>query len=434
MKKTIIILLLILPITVGAEKIWVEKNDTELRGGIRDFKCIDSTQCFATLITNDYNIIYKSTNQGDSWEVYAKMDRDIRGGTLGMTFTLDSLYFYLHNNYDPAIDVTTDGGETWKLTELKEAGDLNLRGILMFDRKIGVAFSFFNLFVTKDNWETYTSIDMTEYKGSGRMGSFFLDSNNLVLKTSFGGCNFIKYDIANDEWESYSECMQEEGEEVKQMMNVSFVNDSVGYAVGSQNSDFGGKGYDIVWKTTNKGKGWDIVLYDPETPRDDLMYGLTDVSFKDELHGFASGWGLLVETTDGGDTWNYHELPYPMNKDWEIVPAWAGAYPLLATSIGGFYRLEEATGIDKYILDSKAVKVRQTANNLLISIEDDKFRLYNISIVDINGNILQEATHRSGIGTVFKPIRLVELINGVYFYKISTSDQVVKTGKISIIN
>ncbi|MCF6238797.1 MAG: hypothetical protein L3J79_08315, partial [Candidatus Marinimicrobia bacterium] len=144
-------------------------------------------------------------------------------------------------------------------------------------------------------------------------------------------------------------------------------------------------------------------------------------------------WGKIVETTDGGVTWNYHEVPEEVNNTLGMRVAWAGEFPIISSNKGGIHRLEETTGIDEYILKSIDINIRQTSDRLLISIEDKNFRKYRLQIVDLQGNIIQEEELSSGIGTLFKPVNLNVLRSGSYFYRIATDGAMVKSGMFNIV-
>ncbi|MFA5679551.1 MAG: YCF48-related protein [Pseudomonas sp.] len=89
---------------------------------------------------------------------------------------------------------------------------------------------------------------------------------------------------------------------VRQLLTaVYFVDDTRGWAVGHDS---------LILHTQDAGTSWTVQYRDPELDTmDDEGFGflekpLMDVWFRDARNGFAAGaYGLLVRTTDGGQTW-----------------------------------------------------------------------------------------------------------------------------------
>jgi Secretion system C-terminal sorting domain len=262
---------------------------------------------------------------------------------------------------------------------------------------------------------------------------FFIDENNIAFSRRYTSYSFLRYNIKDKEWSAYGEeIILEPSDTNKRMINIEFINDTLLIGVGSQYLDESGSifGKDLIWKSTDRGESWNIIYeYYKES-----TVGTHLVSFNNDKHGIAIGtWGKMMETFDGGDTWYYNEVPERFTGLYTGIE-FAGEYPLYFAKTAGINRREIISGLDKNILESDNIKIRQTSKNILISIEDNQFRKYNIQIFDINGNVLQEANHRSGIGKLFRPISLDNFTNGIYFYIISTDGQTVKTGKFSVID
>lgn len=80
------------------------------------------------------------------------------------------------------------------------------------------------------------------------------------------------------------------------LAGVDFVDLKTGYAVG------GSADHPVLWKTTDGGDTWTPIH--ERLPENTIDCQLRDVKFLDEDHGFAVGTdGLLLETTDAGETW-----------------------------------------------------------------------------------------------------------------------------------
>jgi hypothetical protein len=440
-----ILLIMILSQTLLAEKIWVNRLERTGIGNINQLECSDSLNCYAFADLSSQVKVHKSTDQGKTWNLIYVQDigedlNDIDG--LGGGHVLDSNNLYILGFRKVSIERSSDGGKTFKPIRFGELSTVydDFYDIEMYDAKLGAGNTYNNIIITRDNWETYEVYDRPsfgeEYKRPGAP-MFFIDSNNIVMTRWAGHSHdFVKFNIEKSEWTQYSEPIEKLPDlaEHKNITDIQFVNDSIAFGCGFQRvNESGDFARDLLWKTTDRGATW-VLKYGEYQ---ESTFGTQRIAFENELNGMAIGsWGKIIETTDGGNTWAYHDnLPVDVEKTIGVNIAYAGSYPIISTWQGGIYRLEEVdlSSKDEFILDEHQIKIRQTNAKLLISIEDDRYKIYDIKIIDINGNILQEASHRSGIGTVFKPIRLVELINGVYFYNISTSGQVVKTGKFSVI-
>jgi hypothetical protein len=432
MKQFFFLILLIIPLNLMAEKAWVQKHYIEYES-FRTFQSLDSNNCYAFVDGVGFTIIYKSTDQGNSWWILYKKDHLKLNDSIWKVFhcqALDSEYIYISYMDRTILDRSTDGGKTFDRISF---GDLSLAknrlfiDLVMYDRKLGSGCTYDDLIITRDNWESYRIIKMTEYSTAGDP-MFFIDSNNIaIMKWSNFGHEFLKYNIEKNEWSLYNKGEEpQNGENPKAMYFVFFVNDSLGFGCGGQGTGQGNFARDIIWKTTDRGLHWKVVLNRAHEP----VFGLAKISFTNELHGMAVGnWGKIVETTDGGQTWTYLEVPKDAQGSIGFTVTWAGQYPLIACQAAGIFRLEETTGIDEMILNSNDVQIRQTNDKLLISVEDESFRKYNLQIYDISGNMVLEQELNSGIGVLFMPVYINRLITGSYFYRISVNDEIVKTGK-----
>jgi photosystem II stability/assembly factor-like uncharacterized protein len=76
------------------------------------------------------------------------------------------------------------------------------------------------------------------------------------------------------------------------LFDIQFINDLTGYVVGY---NYNSQGY--ILKTTNKGGSWELV---PNVINDQLFC----LSFSNEMVGYAAGFHSVIQTIDGGNTWN----------------------------------------------------------------------------------------------------------------------------------
>ncbi len=433
----IIVFILLSVINSQAEKEWKLKYMPEELHQLAKLGCIDSLNCIAIVNTFDFNRIYKSSNQGNSWFEFSSFDRynpvynTIR--TAYQSFIFDSLNLYMIFTDGAVIDKSIDGGMSFERKYFEELYKVNnvkrFYDITMFTNKIGAAITLPYLLYTSDNWETYTIIDRPDSVFSGGP-MYFIDSNNIALIKFYADSDiFMKYNIPNDEWSQYN--VGEEipiGERNKSINDLHFVNDSLIYACGHQFTGVNSFSKDLIWKSTDRGKTWRKLMDQLNNPG----FGLVRLSFKDNNHGIAVGnWGKILETLDGGDSWFQHPLLSEFNN---IVPeiTWAGEYPIYGANSTGFYRLETVTDVEELSSVNK-FRVYQSGKNLEIAINDESYATYSFSLYNSSGQYLMTRDVKSSFGFVFEPVELIDLTNGVYFYTISKNNGVEFTGKLVVV-
>jgi photosystem II stability/assembly factor-like uncharacterized protein len=86
---------------------------------------------------------------------------------------------------------------------------------------------------------------------------------------------------------------------------ASFINENVGWVVGNNNS--------TILKTTDGGNSW--IILDCQ-----VKSNLKSVYFVNENVGWVVGEGVIINTTDGGLTWNiYTDFPQQYNTTFHSV-------------------------------------------------------------------------------------------------------------------
>jgi len=396
--------------------------------------CYDSINCFAFSDFTPNAILYKTKDKGGTWyKIYEKVWQgthtdsvfNLTGG-----YSLDSNYLYYFYLDRAILEKSTNGGYSFERVSFGSLSTSDYNAIYdmtMYNNNLGVALTKHELLITFDNWKSnkIVPISYTNYPG---YNLFFIDSNNIGLIKYFKyNDDIIKYNISDDTWEDFYLGEEEkEGEKAKAIYTTFFVNDSLGYACGMKDTINENFEKNIIWKTTNRGKDWNIVfndLHDPKT-------GLMQLSFKDENHGIAVGpWGAIVETVDGGKSWTYIEPPIELRGP-ALKVEWAGEYALFASCCSGIYRLDPwVKSIEKDIINQEKIKIRQSKDKLLISINDKKYRKHKIEIFDLQGLKLNEQSLSSGGGTLFQPVRIDHYPSGAYFYRISVGSELVYSGK-----
>ena len=174
----------------------------------------------------------------------------------------------------------------------------------MYNNKIGVICTLDEVIITKDNWKTYRAVKHEgEYDFIG-YSIYFIDSSNVAIhKRKPINTEYVLLNIDNEVFLPYNEpdTSTYKGN-LKFIHNVCFINDTLGFACGGQEYGVGQFASDIIWKTTDKGRHWDMVFENtvPST------FPVQEIKFENAAHGVAlGGWGKIMETLDSGKTWHY---------------------------------------------------------------------------------------------------------------------------------
>jgi len=439
----IIILAVINSINLFAEKEWVNVSppldEYEDNMGLY---CFDDMNCIAFSKFSQYRYILKSNDGGMSWYIFSQVDfyyRDFPRIHPFRTFISDSNHIYTTYYDDITIDKSTDGGLSFtevnfgEFTEKEGGGFVEFK---MYNNRIGVAHTHTNIFITYDNWKNYEVVDVP-YDYFLEQPFYFLDSNNIILSNYEESeynkeytLRFLQYNISLKEWSVYSNV--EKNDPVNgdpKIWEIDVVNDSVIYACGYIELENSWDA-EVVWKSIDKGKTWKKVLSNINGYTH--YSGLSNISFGNENHGFAcTDSGVFYETTDGGESWYLHPY-FPEVRGNQPRIVWAGDTPLYKVDQKGIFRLETKSSVTE-VRKSENVRVNKSDNSLEIAINDDSFANYNFHLYNISGEIVNTSTLESSMSYIYQTIELPDLINGVYYYVLSSNNSVYY-GKLIIID
>jgi photosystem II stability/assembly factor-like uncharacterized protein len=164
---------------------------------------------------------------------------------------------------------TTDGGLSWHLQRYatNEAGF----GLFVIDENILYVFHGFHLYRSFDKGEIWDSLTMTLPDNFAATTVFFVDRNKGWANTfdpslpMFGQLPVL---ITNDGGRTWSIV---ESLDDGSFNSIYFINENVGWVVESRN----------VYKTIDGGDKWNI-----ESILDSTQYGIKDLMFVDERHGW----------------------------------------------------------------------------------------------------------------------------------------------------
>ncbi|MDA3844323.1 MAG: YCF48-related protein [Candidatus Kapabacteria bacterium] len=430
MLRLILLFLILMNINLSAKE-WVQKHYIYSEH-ITTLQCVDSANCyaFAEDVMASTNRIYKSTDQGNTWEgIYAFYEDSLM--SIGKCFVLDTSNIYLTYSGAFLVDKSTDGGKTFKRTNFEENGKSYngwIFDFVMYNKNIGFIVSYNSIFYTTDGWKTYKSPNIEEYHTVGAP-IFFIDSNNVAVSEIHArGDVFLKFNLDTEKWTPYNTTLQIPDEEYEETMHdVCFVNDSVGFACGGQKLNQGISSSDIIWKTSDTGKHWNIIHEEII----DKSSTTQKITFSDEKHGMAVGsWGKIMETTDGGETWFYHnDLPKDLTETILVRVALAGDNNIVSTLRGGIYRYEDDISVQESEFQDVIFDIKQTPEHITINISDDRHRKYSLQIADMSGKSMYEGSLLYSLENV---VSLSGFASGVYIYRIMCGGALARSGKFVI--
>ena len=238
--------------------------------------------------------LYKTTNGGYTWA----------GRNLGLRGCCIAFYDELRGVYSDGghTAITFDGGETW--TIYTQPADMGVEGVVFLDSLtlIGTSNRIWGVDSTRRQIARSTDGGIT-------WESLFAE----VCLHSFGkpvftlnGTILITGGSANEVWRSidYGDSWQVIRTDVPTIFSAIAATDSTVYF----RTVFGAfSGPPAIARSTDDGFTWqEVWAGDSALPR---PFWLWDIIFTDPLHGWVCGdGGLMVQTTDGGDTWTSYYL------------------------------------------------------------------------------------------------------------------------------
>lgn len=445
MMKLLSILFLIFSLVANAfstERIWVQKKVRDEIEDIIEVECTSDNNCYAVGNSAKFVRVYQSIDGGDNWEVVFNHKPDWSNGDLKVGLDLiviDSLNLYITEQTKVALHYSNDAGRTFNTktfdnlsnNDWDKFNSLAVKG----NKIIGTIRNY--IIYTKNNWKSYDVVDRPffeeEYKRPGNP-IFFIDSLNVAMsRWGNRSHDFVNFNLINNEWSKYSDIIFQDSETPKNILDIEWINDSLGLGCGYQAvSENSNAAYALIWKTTNKGKNWELIF---ENHRYGDV-GLQEISFsKDGQYGMAVGsFGVAIETKDYGNTWNYINLPQEINNSIGLSVEYAGDSPIISCWNSGIWKLEIVSDIGKQNFHDKIIEVTKLYNNLELNIENKGYPTYNIEIINVYGSIVKRKTFQSDNEFVSKSIRLDELESGVYFYRVMIENEKIKDGSFCIIN
>jgi photosystem II stability/assembly factor-like uncharacterized protein len=240
--------------------------------------------------------LYKTTDGGYTWTGCANMP--VIGGVINFYGEWRGFYAEGRN-----AAVTFDGGETW--TVYTHPAGIHVEGAVYLDSltMIGTSNRFWGEDSTlrqvarsTDGGLTWTSL-FTEICMCG-FSDPCMSSGGTILVVGVGANEVWRSTNRGDSWQVVGTDISTHFSDVAASDSGIFFRTVFGASAGPP----------AIARSCDDGFTWQVVWTgDSSLPR---QFELMDVQFSDPLHGWVCGDdGLVVQTTDGGDTWTSYYLP-----------------------------------------------------------------------------------------------------------------------------
>ncbi|MFH1051644.1 MAG: T9SS type A sorting domain-containing protein [bacterium] len=345
MKKIDLLILIIIILTFQYNLIceWKQIVGSDF-GDVQSINCPDSNNCFALVNHPSTPVLYKSIDQGNTWQLIYE-DSIRRNPSVEEGVSPHANYYFIIDDTYAIIKKSSDGGLNFKEIQL-EPGYYHIYHFSMYDTSYGFITSRYNFYTTTNGWETFERHPKL-HTNQTYYSPIFLDTNTVGMIYSSPwangmglGVSYIKYYIDEDIWDTVSYFGKKPGVGVDYIYGIYFVNDTLGFACGRQsdtslpNSNY----FDLLYRTTNGGNNWYVIHKVYVYPQ---IGFINNIAFADENNGIAVGfYGKIAMTNDGGDTWVYEPTPNAMDNARKMLVCWAGRTPLIGTWDAGIFRYE----------------------------------------------------------------------------------------------
>ena len=302
-------------------------------------------------VVGDYNTVIRTQDGGNNWEVMTHSVGTPNFFYRVMFISPDTGYIcgkYGSVFSSALLKKTCDGGDTW--TEIHVPGnESRMHGLQVIGGNDLYISIYNNIYHTVDNGQNWDLIPIG-YPCSYIDKITFLDSLNWkvlsgskLFFTNDGGLTWdysefvISYSMQDMSWPDPSHCYvagqsgvimnsADSGQTWSEMSegfrpyfkDVSFINENIGVAVGSEGE------HGVIYRTDDGGFNWNQAVIDTSSP----AYYLRGIVMNEDGKGWICGWGCILRSVDEGLSWNHIDPGYHyLFKDLEAYQdkyIWAG--------------------------------------------------------------------------------------------------------------
>jgi photosystem II stability/assembly factor-like uncharacterized protein len=325
-----------LPSIAFAQSFWLHRDvgGPGTLGSAAQLIAIDSNDCILAQGVPDFEVL--STDYWNSWKhvLTDSPKYPLRTYTYGgFCHPSDNLLLVgCNDNSVGQIVRSTDGGATWKDSAIgssvkNQPGNF-ITAIAALDSThivalVGDTSTYFSdrAMLSSDGGITWQSVSTPIFQHDPRSAGLpanpavtYLTPNNILVAVinNFANYNSIIYrttDIGVT-WNSGFQLNTT-------ITKFAFINPMVGFTSGIIYDLVAGTDTATIDRTTDGGATWTQILHRliiPISSYSNTAAGLNSIAFADSLHGFACGeQGLILQTTDGGNTWNEMRSDYTID-------------------------------------------------------------------------------------------------------------------------
>ncbi len=388
----------------------------EEQGGllIYQMKFLGNNTCIATVGRQmAFLNLIKSTDNGKNWTVYYYQNYTLKDTTpipnpfevavcdiinensVFVAFADDASVIRYYKNPNKQ--------DTFKISHK----DDYFTSFKMKNDNFGVLTNGGDVFITKNGWKSYDSINTL--KQNFALNAF--ENGNVSFLTYGNDSSYYGIISSKDFSINYylidSDCLS---------LEQYFINDNIGWVFSRRNSGIGITFCNIIHRTNDGGKTWKKQL-------DTFNIGFFSprcIKFKDENHGIAFAQNdLIYETFDGGEHWEASHFPSPNGKGGELYMTieFTDDMILFGTINNGIWRRPMyKTGIQDYEQVFKTYP-NPFVNSFTIQDSNIPNGCYLLKLINQDGKeVYQENIEFNGNKTLN-----IELPSGLYIWQLSGS-------------
>lgn len=410
-------------------------------------ECLDSMNCIALASEEGFIIIYNTSNGGKNWQkIYDDKENHYNQDTLDFTYKLRA-YDAVWNNKDTIL-ITTDYGLILKTTDMFKSFDTTkiqnnkyvlLQNIHMPNSKLGITGHQRWLWVTKDGWKTWTYIKNPDAPGIYNAKLFWIHNNNSFGYSWYDFYNNNYYSFTTDNGKNWNtQNLYELSNAEMELSNLFFVNDSLGFIVGGIQVENSENYNELILKTTNGGKLWEINYINQDT---NWTGQLQSVKFRDQYNGIISGKnGKILRTSDGGINWIREFITQKSDDNIDTLKSgiiktaveFVGDRPLIALFDNGIWKGDKITSIHHTLSSHNNILTYPNPCHdfLYFQFPQELLGYYStLQVFDINGNLITQEKLYIQRGRM-KYIHEIQT-SGTYFWQMEMGGEVY-SGKFII--
>ena len=325
---------------------------------------------------------------------------------------------------------TTDGGLNWNAKRVEvPLFKSNSISVNMFDESHGLMLNYKTLLISNDGFETYDTIPLPR---EGYINNVYMISPHsfyLLLKYNFGNyTSDISIYGTSDDGKNWTEVFQLKYPYFNPS-DMKFTDSLFGYIVGEVYEGSGSPKHNVIFRTTNGGKMWELMM-------DTILYwnpfGLVHIDVLDRKNAIVLGqFGTIYWTHDGGENWQLDSNAAILyQQPATLFPCILGENTaLIADNWDEIYRSSlKPTDVEEEKRENNINIIND--NWISINCSSEKTCDLRIEYYDLLGNLALKYTKK--LQNTLNNLDINSLIEekGIFIYRVYVNDFIVKSGKV----